>query len=462
MSQAQVLVVDDEPGIRQLCVDVLRRAGLGAESVVDATAALARVEAGLLGRDKPVDLVLSDIRMKPLDGLAFLEALRAIAPELRVVLMTGYPTLETAVQGMKLGARNYLTKPFTPVELRKVVAESLEGWSPAPSSALQAVSSGEVERLDRLVARSASMKALFQTLRRIARTEATVLITGESGTGKELVARAIHQLSRRADKVFAPVNCSALVDSLMESELFGHVKGAFTGATAQKSGLFQYADGGTLFLDEIGDLALSLQPKLLRVLQEGEIKPVGGVKGLPVDVRIVAATHRDLESSVKGGGFREDLFYRLNVFHVRLPALRERPEDIIPLAESFLEEFAPRLGRGPLSLSSDAKRALVGHDWPGNVRELRNTLLRAATLGASEVLSLEDLSAMAPRQAVSRALPSQGYLYDDMTLEEVEQRHILWQLEKAEGNRSQAARVLGINRTTLWKKLLRYGIEGEE
>jgi DNA-binding NtrC family response regulator len=459
-TRPHILVVDDEPGIRQLCGDVLRRSGYTAEAASDAAAALRRVEAGLNGRDQAVDLVLTDLRMKPLDGLAFLEALRGLSGALRVVIMTGYPTLETAVEGMRLGARDYLTKPFTPGELRKVIEAALEGWAPSPPS-LRA-DDGEVERLDRLVARSAQMRGLFQTLRRVARTDATVLITGESGTGKELVARAIHQQSRRAEQVFVPVNCSALVDSLMESELFGHLKGAFTGATSQKSGLFQYADKGTLFLDEIGDLALSLQPKLLRVLQEGEIKPVGGVRGVPVDVRIIAATHRDLEGSVQGSGFREDLFYRLNVFHLRLPPLRERREDIEPLAESFLEEFSKKLGRGPLKLEESTRQLLLGYEWPGNVRELRNTLLRAATLSAGEVISPSDLTVLSPRlQSHAQRAQQVGYVYDDLTLDEVERRHILWQLEKFGDNRSQTARVLGINRTTLWKKLIKYGIEND-
>lgn len=451
-----ILVVDDEPNIRQLCCDVLRRSGYTAESAADAGAALRRLETGMGAAQ--VDLVLTDIKMKPISGLEFLSAVRDLCPTQRVILMTGYPTLETAVEGMRLGAVNYVTKPFTPSELRAAVGAALEDWEPG-SMSLDAAG-GEVERLAGLVARSEVMRRLFAMVERVARTDATVLITGESGTGKELFARAIHHFSRRSDKVFVPVNCSALVDSLMESELFGHVKGAFTGATTQKSGLFQYADKGTLFLDEIGDLALGLQPKLLRVLQEGELKPVGGVRGVPVDVRIIAATHRDLEDGVGRGAFREDLFYRLNVFQLRIPPLRDRREDIEPLAEAFLAEFGGRLGRAGMSLSPSALNALLRHEWPGNVRELRNTLLRAATLAPGDELTAEDLAVMSPG-GPSRAAAAAvgGYPFEDLPLEEVERRHILRTLERCEGNKSQTARVLGINRTTLWKKLIRYGFE---
>ena len=342
--QPMILVVDDEAGIRRLCCDVLRRSGCEAEAAADAAVALRRVEVGLEGQAPAVDLVLSDIKMKPIDGLRFLEALKDLSPELRVVLMTGYPTMETAVRGMQLGARNYITKPFTPVELRGAVQEALSDWMAPARPPVVAAGSGSVEWLGGMVAGSEVMKVLFRTVHRVAATDATVLITGESGTGKELIAKAIHTLSRRSKEAFVPVNCSALVDSLMESELFGHLKGAFTGASARKAGLFQFADGGTLFLDEIGDLALSLQPKLLRVLQEGEIKPVGEVRSVPVDVRIIAATHQELETAIGEGGFRQDLFYRLNVFHLRIPPLRDRREDILPISESFLLEFAERLG----------------------------------------------------------------------------------------------------------------------
>ncbi len=453
-----ILVVDDEPGVRQLCCDVLRRSGYTAESAADAGAALRRLETGL--GSAVVDLVLTDIKMKPISGLEFLAAVRDLSPSQRVILMTGYPTLDTAVEGMRLGALNYVTKPFTPSELRAAVATALEGWEPGMSQRHGTGETAEVERLAGLVARSEVMLRLFAMVERVARTDATVLITGESGTGKELFARAIHHFSRRSSKVFVPVNCSALVDSLMESELFGHVKGAFTGATSQKSGLFQYADKGTLFLDEIGDLALGLQPKLLRVLQEGELKPVGGVRGVPVDVRIIAATHRDLEEGVTVGSFREDLFYRLNVFQLRIPPLRDRPEDLEPLADAFLAEFSTRLGRGPLRLSPSAVHALHSHRWPGNVREFRNTLLRAATLAPSDMLSAEDLMVLQPGSGGPLSAPATaGYAFEDLPLEEVERRHILRTLERCEGNKSQTARILGINRTTLWKKLIRYGFE---
>lgn len=448
-THARILVVDDEVGIRRLCVDVLKKSGHPVEAVADASAALVRLA------EAPVDLVISDIKMKGMDGLAFLEKVREVTPNQRFILITGYPTLATAVEGMKLGARNYVTKPFTPRDLRAAVADALQDWVPPAESGVE---SGDVEHLGALVASSGSMKALFAAVRRVAATDATVLVTGESGTGKELVARALHLHSQKRDKHFVPVNCSALVDSLMESELFGHVKGAFTGANAQKSGLFQYAHGGTLFLDEIGDLSLSLQPKLLRVLQEGEFKPVGSVRDVAVDVRIIAATHRDLEVAVADGSFREDLFYRLNVIRVDVPPLRERREDILPISQAFLADFGRRLGRPSLHLTDAAVRQLMGHRWPGNVRELRNTLLRAATLSPTEELGPDDLLMGAGRRTVPRDR-SDDFPYQGLPLDEVERRHILRHLEKFEGNRSQTARVLGINRTTLWKKLNRYGID---
>jgi len=452
----RILVVDDEHGIRKLCGDVLRRSGYRVEAVADGEIALRRVEAAL-EEGKPFDLILSDIKMKPMDGLAFLGEVRALDDTVRMMLITGYPTLQTAVEGMRLGARNYVTKPFTPIELRDAVKEALEDWAPVTSGTFVASGAGgDVVRFGALVARSESMLALFDQLARIARTDATVLITGESGTGKELVARAIQAHSQRKDRQFAPVNCSALVDSLMESELFGHVKGAFTGANQQKSGLFQFADKGTLFLDEIGDLALSLQPKLLRVLQEGEIKPVGGVRGVHVDVRILAATHRELEELVREGRFREDLFYRLNVFRVEVPPLRTRREDIEVLATHFLQEFGPRVGRPQVSLSAKALAVMTAYDWPGNVRQLKNALLRAVTLAPADEIEAGDLW-LGGQGASSGG--GEGYPYEDLPLEDVERRHILHILQKCDGNRSQAARILGINRTTLWKKLSRYGFD---
>ncbi len=456
-SSACILIVDDEVGIRRLCGDVLRRSGYEAEAVADAAAALRRVESGLSGHAGRIALVISDVKMSPMDGLTFLRKLRTMAPALPVLLMTGYPTLETAVEGMQLGARNYITKPFKPSVLRQAVADVLG----QVKGLRQRDSAAGIERLGAMVAGSASMKALFETIKRVAPTEATVLITGDSGTGKELVARAIHAQSARKAGPFVPVNCSALVDSLMESELFGHIKGAFTGASTRKAGLFEVASGGTLFLDEIGDLATSLQPKLLRVLQEGEIKPVGGVSAQPVDVRVVAATNHALQDAIDAGEFREDLYYRLNVFNFHIPPLRQRPEDILPIAQAFLMEFSERLGRTEaLSLGAEAQHLLQNHSWPGNVRELRNTVLRAATLTTGTTV---DAQALMMRPVVRRAQVPGGdqgpYIYDDMPLEQVERLHILHHLEKFGGNRSQTARVLGINRTTLWKKLSRYGIQ---
>jgi DNA-binding NtrC family response regulator len=450
VSGEKILIVDDERGVRTLCADVLRRAGY--EPTVAETAEEALVAAVA----RPHDLVLADVHLPGMDGIQLVGKLHAHTPDLPVILITGYPSVEDAVRGMKEGARDYLVKPFAPDELRLVVARALEERQLRNENAAlrRELGSGN------LVGDSPKMHELRAAIDKVARADATVLITGESGTGKELVARAIHYHGARAGRPFVAVNCGALVGSLLESELFGHVRGAFTGADRAKRGLFVAADRGTLFLDEIGELAAELQPKLLRALQSGEVKPVGGVETTRVDVRLLAATNRDLAADVKAGRFREDLYYRLNVIALHIPPLRERPEDIALLTECFVARAAERLRRPRPALGEDAAAWLAAQRWPGNVRELENAVERAVVLAAGDTLGVADFAphGRAPSAPVAIATDD-DYAFAETTLEELERMHIERILARCGGQKARAATILGINRTTLWKKLRQYGVE---
>jgi DNA-binding NtrC family response regulator len=356
------------------------------------------------------------------------------------------------VRGMKLGARDYLGKPFSPDELRLVIRRALD------EDELRRAHGELTKRLayGSMIGDSPAMQQLRDTIDKVAKADATVLITGESGTGKELVARALHFAGRRASRPFVPVNCGALVGTLLDSELFGHLRGAFTGADTTKRGLFLAADGGTLFLDEIGELPLELQPKLLRALQDGEIKPVGGTTSVRVDVRMIAATNRALDEAVRTG---EDLFYRLAVITLEVPPLRNRPGDIAQLARHFADDAALRAERGRLELTDAAIGYLAAQPWPGNVRELENTIERAVILATGNVLDVADVAARRPAAPASTLQTFSG---DHVpSLDELERAHILRVLELCEGQKTKAAALLRINRTTLWKKLRQYGIEGE-
>jgi DNA-binding NtrC family response regulator len=450
-----ILVVDDERGIRSLCSEVLNRAGHEVETVDSAAGALAAVAR------KRFDLILCDINLPDQDGVSILPRLLAVKDDAQppaVLLITAYPSIDTAVRGMKLGARDYIGKPFSPDELRLVVRRALD------EDELRRTHTELTKRLayGSMLGESPPMQSLRQTIDKVAASDATVLITGESGTGKELVARALHFAGRRAGRAFMPVNCGALVGTLLDSELFGHVRGAFTGADTAKRGLFLAADGGTLFLDEIGELPIELQPKLLRALQEGEVKPVGGTSAIRVDARVIAATNRSLEQSVKGGTFREDLYYRLAVITIEVPALRQRPGDIPLLARHFAEQAALRAERGRLHLTDAAIAHLSTQPWPGNVRELENTIERSVILasGGGDQLDVADLALPFARTAAPAGLTT--FTGDHVpTLDELERTHILKVLELCEGQKTKAASMLGINRTTLWKKLRQYGIEND-
>jgi DNA-binding NtrC family response regulator len=446
---SSILVVDDERGIRALCSDVLGRAGHEVEAVDSAAGALAAITR------KKFHLVLCDINLPDQDGVSILPKLLAGDTPPAVLLITAYPSIDTAVRGMKLGARDYIGKPFSPDELRLVVQRALA------EDELRRKHGELTKRLayGSMIGESPAMREMRATIDKVAQSDATVLITGESGTGKELVARALHFAGRRQSGPFVPVNCGALVGTLLDSELFGHVRGAFTGADTSKRGLFVAADSGTLFLDEIGELPIDLQPKLLRALQDGEVKPVGGTSSIRVDARVIAATNRTLEDQVKVGAFREDLFYRLAVITIEVPALRNRPGDIPLLARHFAEQAALRAERGRVSFTDGALAQLASQPWPGNVRELENTIERAVILASGDVLDVKDVAG--PRSPSSGAAFATFTGDQVPTLDELERAHILKVLELCENQKTKAAQMLGINRTTLWKKLRQYGLDAE-
>jgi len=456
----QIVVIDDETGSRESVAIALEKTGLVVRTFDDARRALE-----LLEREPSVRVAICDLRMPGMDGLAFLQEVRRRELELAVVLMTAFGSIESAVDAMKVGADDYLTKPVDLYELRRRVTNLLE------NRRLRDEVSSLQERLDKrfrfeaILGRSAAMEQLFEQMRAVAPTRSTVLLVGESGTGKELVANALHHASPRRDERFLAINCGAIPSDILESELFGHEKGAFTGAVGRKIGKFELAHRGTLFLDEISELYPELQVKLLRVLEERQVMRVGGSDLVEVDFRLLAATNRDLEREVATGRFREDLYYRLKVVTLRIPPLRERPEDIPLLAEHYLERFAAEHGRELPRLAADATAALTAYAWPGNVRELRNTIEKMVVLSRSERLTARDVPANI-RDAVKSdtGVTLRTPVLASGSLAETERRKIMAVLEKNGGNRTRAAEELGISRRTLHRKLREYKAaeEGEE
>jgi DNA-binding NtrC family response regulator len=451
-SSGTILVVDDDAVARQLLADALRKDGYEVEIAGGGADAIA------LGRAKPFDVVLTDIKMGEVDGLAVLREFRQHSPETAIVLLTAFGSMDGAVEAIKQGAYDYLAKPFRKEEVRLVVRRSLEHSRLVRENARFR---GELRERhgSPLIGSSPAMLEVYKLIARVSSGRSTVLLEGESGTGKELVARAIHTNSPRRDRPFVPVNCAALTETLLESELFGHEKGAFTGAVTAKRGLFEAADRGTLFLDEIGDVGAALQVKLLRVIQEQEVRHVGGTVPVKVDVRIVAATNRDLARMVKEGKFREDLFYRLNVVRIVLPPLRERREDIPMLAHHFLQKVAMANGQPVRGFVPATMTLLERYHWPGNVRELENVIERTVSLAPGPLIMPDDLP-----DAVRKAdgAPAGG---DEslLTLDEVEKRHLSRVLRETGGNKVRAAKILGIDRRTLYRMAERFGIElGEE
>jgi two-component system response regulator PilR (NtrC family) len=450
-----ILVVDDERSMREFLRIALTRAG-HAVTAVESPAAAA-VEYGA----REFDVVITDLKMSGGTGLDVLDGVKRAYPDTQVVVVTAFATTETAIAAMKRGAYDYLTKPFKVDEIGVVVERALEKRALLRDNLeLRAELQGRF-RLDRLVGKSPALQRLFELLKRVAPAKTSVLITGESGTGKELVARALHHLSPRADQPFVAINCGAIPDALLESELFGHVKGAFTGAHADKPGLFATADGGTLLLDEIGELSPQMQVKLLRVLQERTVKRVGGVTEEEVDVRVVAATNRDLDAEAERGAFRRDLFYRLNVIQLQLPPLRARREDIPLLVEHFIKKHAAAMGRTLTAIEPDALAALVDYDFPGNVRELENLIERAATLEPGERItraSLPELTKKArPTSAAAGGLGEDG-IDLERAVADYERDLINRALEQTQGVRKSAAKLLGISFRSLRYRLAKLGV----
>ncbi len=445
----RILIVDDEEDILYVLEGHLTRAGYSVTTARDGKEALARF------REARHDLVIADVRMPKLDGLGLLRALREIDAGIGVIMITGHGSIDTAVEAMKVGAYDYLTKPFRHInEILLTVERALEKQRLVVEVQRLRRELGRRHQFGGLVGVSPAMQEVYDLIEKVAAQEATVMIQGESGTGKEIVARAIHALSARRDGPFIPVNCGAIAESLLESELFGHVRGAFTGAVTETKGLFRAADGGTIFLDEIAEISHSLQVKLLRVLQEREVRPVGSDRSIKVDVRVVAATNRPIEEAIQDGTLRKDLFYRLNVVPIQLPPLRERTSDIPLLVQHFMEAFNARTGKAVRAISAEALEILTHHPWPGNVRELENVVERAYALGAGPVITAKDLPpylASEPVGTLKTASPQRPVLLRDLEAET-----ILRVLRETGGNQVQAARLLGVDRKTIYRKVKKY------
>lgn len=454
MTRRNILVVDDDEVARKLLKEILERENYQVQLASSGEEAIA------LSKDSFYPVVVSDIRMLDLDGLDVLRHFRTHHPRTVVILMTAFGSMETAVEAIKEGAFDYISKPFK-IEDFKAIFKKAVKQADALQSPQAATPQNDIVGNKVIIGSGPRMLEIFKTLARAAMSEAAVLVLGESGTGKELVARAIHENSPRRSKKFIAVNCGALTDTLLESELFGHVKGSFTGAHDTRKGLFEEANGGTLFLDEIGDVSPQMQVKLLRVLQDGEFRPVGSNETRKTDVRVIAATHRNLSLLVADSKFREDLYYRLKVVSLEIPSLRDRTEDIPELVSYFLAKYTRKNNKQVSHLTRDAMNALVKYNWPGNVRELENAIERAVALANTAQIDIDDLPSEilnAPSQqaltAEAAPLPGSG-----TSLEELEKQHIIKVLSQVNYNKSRAAEVLGIDRATLYRKAQKYGID---
>ena len=438
-----ILVVEDDQKMRNALQMILNKEGYQVEALESAEEALERF------RVRTYDLLISDIKLPGLDGMELLTAIRNFNPSTSIIMITAYATVDQAVIAMKAGAEDYISKPFNLEEIRIVVRKVRERQELIKQNRFLHQQLERKYHFENIIASSEKMTDLFRTIQKIKDSKSTVLITGETGTGKELIAKAIHFNSNRADHPFLPVNCGALSDTLLESELFGYVKGAFTGATRDKRGIFETAHGGTVFLDEIGDVSPAMQQNLLRVLDSGEIQPVGSTNRTIVNVRIIAATNKNLALMVKQGEFREDLFYRLNVVGLRLPSLRERPEDIGLLAVHFLKKYVEGNNKPISGFSSEALRLMEQYPWPGNVRELENVIERAVLLETGVMITPESLTTDV-RNPVVGGLPSHEEL---LSLEQLVRARIIETLQKTGNNKARTAEILGIDRTTLWRMI---------
>ncbi len=468
----QILVVDDEPNLRRVLAALLVRDDYDVETAEDGAQALEIL------KEHHIDMVLTDLRMPKVDGMELLRRALAMDPEMPVVIITAHGTVDNAVEALKTGAFDYITKPFDQTEVRTIVKKALRTRDLAATEATRAEQDGTDETRYGIIGRSNGIKDLYAVLERVSDTPTTVLITGESGTGKELVARALHENSSRRDKPFIKVNCAAIPRDLMESELFGYERGAFTGAVGSKPGRFELANGGSLFLDEIGSIPIEMQVKLLRALQESEFERVGGIKTIRVDVRLVAATNSDLRKEIELGTFRDDLYYRLNVIPIRLPPLRERVEDIPLLAAHFLQKFNARLSKSLQGISEDAEALLMNYPWHGNIRELENVIERAVLFADGTRIEeadlpdevREQLAAPRPRASTPPTTSADGQQLTSEGLKErvkaamtrLERELIQRALDQTSGNVTHAARLLKISRKGLQLKMKELGLRERE
>ena len=451
----RVLVVDDERKMRRLLQMMLENLGLESVPSDSGEEALALVQA------EHFDLVMTDLRLPGMSGLDLLRAVREADAGVPVIVLTAYGTVQSAVEAMKLGAFDYVLKPFDVEAVEQIVRNALRLQQVQTENRYLRERLERVESADEVVGQAPAMRAVLDLARQVAATPTTVLITGETGSGKEVVAQMIHAASPRHARLFVPVNCAAIPADLLESELFGHVRGAFTGAQAAREGKFEVADGGTLFLDEIGDMPIGLQAKLLRVLQDSMVERVGSNKRIRVDVRVISSTNQDLEAAVASARFRQDLYYRLNVFHIAVPALRARREDIRPLAEFFLARYAREFGRGTLSLAPEVAQLLESYRWPGNVRELQNVMERAAVLATpGGVVDARLLGQLLPSVAAEAPAASEPVMDGKLApaVDAFERKIILRTLLAVGDNKAEAARVLGVSERTLWYKLKKHGL----
>jgi two-component system response regulator PilR (NtrC family) len=453
---ANLLIVDDEQGMRQLLTHVFGRAGHAVRAAESGAKALE------LLRQEPADLIVSDVKMPDMNGIELLRRVREFLPDVAVVMMTAFATVDTAREAFKLGADDFIQKPFDVDELKLIAEKALERLRLLQENRAFKRAQRDRARLDQIIGHSQKMQAVYQMIETVAQVQSTILITGESGTGKEMVARAIHNLSPRADKPFMPVNCGAFTETLLESELFGYVRGAFTGATANRKGLFEAADRGTIFLDEIGEMSPTMQVKLLRVLQERKVRPVGAHEEVSIDTRVIAATNRDLAQMVKQGSFREDLFYRISVIPIELPPLRERREDIPELVEHFVQKFCQQTGRR-VGITERATELLERYSWPGNVRELEHTIERAVALERADSIQPESLPQAVTNYNPASVAPSAFELPESglnlvAHLEHLEKTYVLEALRRTGGNQTRAAEILHMSVRSLRHLLDKHGV----
>jgi two-component system response regulator PilR (NtrC family) len=457
MIKERILVADDEQSMREFLDIMLKKEGYKVSLASNGEEVVKLIDSDLF------DLVLLDIRMPKVDGISALKKIKAIAPETIVIMITAYASADTAIKAMKEGAYDYITKPFKVEEIKLIIKNALEKKNLQKENILLKQVVRDRFHFGNIIGQSSKMVSLYDLLEKVSPTKTNILITGESGTGKELVAKAIHYNSPRKEKPFVTLNCGAIPETLIESELFGHMKGAFTDAIATKKGLFEVADEGTLFLDEISELPLLMQVKLLRVLQDREFKRVGGTEDIRVDVRIISATNKDLEEGVKGKQFREDLFYRLNVIQIKLPSLRERKEDIPLLTNHFLKKYAEELNKNISKVSPEALQILLNYEYPGNVRELQNIIERAVALESSQELTANNLnsylseSPLLKKGGIDIEIPNEGIDLEKM-VEDVERTLLLKALDKTKGIKKRAAELLHINFRSMRYRLEKYGL----